>query len=281
MADLKVAVLQFCPRGDTNANLSAAERLLAGAAAAGARLAVLPEMFSCLVSADRWAAVAEEAHGGVERFLAAQAVKHDIYVVGGSYVERAPGGALYNTSAVLGPAGEILGRYRKMHLFWTDIPGQVLYDERTYLSAGRERFTFDADGFRAAVGICYDLRFPEFFRFPGGSAVDLYCLPAAFMQTTGRAHWEVLLRARAIENLAYVAAAGTVGTHHETPDKPGESARTYGHSMIVGPWGDVLSQAGDGEGIAVASVSRGEIDRARARLAALEHVREDLCPRRR
>jgi len=134
------------------------------------------------------------------------------------------------------------------------------------------------EGMRIAVGICYDVRFPEFFRLPGGKPVDMYCLPAAFMHATGEAHWDLLIRSRAVENLAYFAAAGTVGCHYEVEGRAGESVNTYGHSMIVSPWGEVLAEVPTGHGVAVATVARDEIDACRRKLGALDHIRGDLWP---
>jgi len=280
MREMAVAVVQFCPGEAREGNFETASRLLGEAAAKDARLAVLPEMFSAMAPAAKWPEIAEPRGGPVERFLSAEATSRRMYIIGGSYIEK-EGGKRYNTCPVFGPDGALLGRYRKMHLFWVDIPGAARYDERSYLEAGDEQFTFTADGFRAAVGICYDLRFPEFFRLPGGAPVDLYCLGAAFMHATGLAHWEVLARSRAVENLAYFAASGTVGCHYEAPAGSGETVRTYGHSMIVSPWGEVLARLGDGDGVAVAVVKGDEIDAARGRLRALDHIREELWPRRR
>jgi len=272
---LRTAVTQASPGENRDDNLERAAELLAEASAGGARLVVLPELFSALAAPARWRELGEPPGGPVERFLSGQARRHGLFLVGGSYLEDA-GETLYNTCPVFAPDGSLLGRYRKMHLFSVDIPGEVYYDEGKHISAGDERFVFEADGLRVAVGICYDLRFPEFFRMPGGRPADLYCLGAAFMAPTGRAHWRALVRARAIENLAFFAAAGTVGTHYEIPEKPGEYVGTWGHSMIVDPWGEVAAELEEGEGVAAAEVTREEVERLRTRLAALEHAREEL-----
>ncbi len=274
-----VAALQLSPGEDRRANLDRAAALLSEAAARGARIAVLPEMFGGLLPPERWRETAEPAGGATEGFLASQARAKGVHVVGGSYVERSSDGRFFNTCACFDAQGRLLGRYRKMHLFWTDIPGATRYDERSHLVAGDKQCVFEVEGLRVAVGICYDLRFPEFFRMPEGRPVDLYCLGAAFMEATGRAHWEVLARARAIENLAFFAAAGTVGRHYDIHDRPGESVATYGHSMIVSPWGEVVDVREVGEGLAVAEVSRAAVEEARGRLGALSHIREDLWPR--
>jgi nitrilase len=276
MSNIKIAVIQMSPGPDRAENLERAGVLLDSAAEQGARLVVLPEMFSNLSRPESWRQSAEKAGCGTEEFLQDKSCSHGIYIVGGSYIERGADGRFFNTCPVSGPDGALLGRYRKMHLFWTDIEGVTAYDERSLLSAGDERLYFDADGFRVAVGICYDLRFPEFFRPGDGAAADVFCLGAAFMEATGRAHWEVLVRARAIENLACFAAAGTVGRHFDVPGRPGEAVSTYGHSMIVSPWGEVLAECGDGDGVVTATLSRDEIESVRSRLAALGHIRDDL-----
>jgi len=273
--DARIAVIQMNPTPDRDRNFYRAADLLSRAREAGARIAVLPEMFSAMVPAWRWRGICEAAGGPVERFLSERARENDLVVVGGSYIED-DNGSLYNTCPVFDPEGALVGRYRKMHLFWTDIEDGVRYDERTWLSAGNERLVFEAAGFRLAVGICYDLRFPEFFRRPRGKPADVYCLPAAFMEATGRAHWHPLVRARAVENLAYFAASGTVGEHYPVNDASGELLKTYGHSIIVSPWGEVIQEIESGEGLAVAELRRDVIDRSRRRLRALDHVREDL-----
>ncbi len=276
MRDLKVALIQMSPSADRGDNLAQAARFLDRASEAGAHLAVLPEMFSLMCPPRDWRSGAEPAGGPTEEFLAGKAREGGLHIVGGSYVESAGEGAFYNTSTTFGPDGSVIGRYRKMHLFWTRIEGETRYDERSWLSAGDERYVWEIHGFNVMVGICYDLRFPEFFRVREGGAVDLYCLPAAFMATTGKAHWRVLARARAIENLAYFAGAATVGKHYEVEGRPGESVTTYGHSMFVSPWGEVEGTLESGEGVLFGEVKRDEIEAARGRLAALEHTREQL-----
>lgn len=278
MPETTIAVIQMNPGLDRACNLDRAAELLAAAAERGARLAVLPEMFSIIAPAQEWRQTAEPAGGGIETFLSGRAAEHRLHIVGGSYIEEAQG-TLYNTCPVFAPDGTLSGRYRKMHLFWTDIPGETRYDERAFLSAGEERMVFEAEGFRIAVGICYDLRFPEFFRDGGDNPPDLYCLGAAFMEATGRAHWETLVRARAIENLAFFAAAGTVGEHYPLAGGMDKVLKTYGHSMIVSPWGEILDEVEAGEGIALAEVDSEVIAESRARLRALDHVRRELWRR--
>jgi len=276
MSKISVAVIQMSPSGDRENNLSHAATLLAESAERGATLAILPEMFSALVPAAQWRQTAERQGGAVEAFLTETARKHRMYIVGGSYVEAADGGRFFNTCPVFAPDGSVLGRYRKMHLFWTDIKGATRYDERSYLAAGDSQLVFNAAGFAVTVGICYDLRFPEFFRKPLGRVPDLCCLPAAFMHATGKAHWETLVKARAIENLAYFAAAGTVGRHYEVAGRPGEFVETWGHSMLVSPWGNAVAETADGEGVAVGEITHEAIVQARGKLAALDHMRDDL-----
>jgi nitrilase len=283
MSILRVAVVQVSPGCDVTANLARAAELVAEAAAKGARLVVLPEMFAGVVPAERWGEIAETEGGPVESGLVHLSRLHHVWLTAGVGVQTRPqdptGRRTYNVCTTTDPRGEIVARYRKMHLFWTDIPGATRYDERSHLCAGDCQTVVDIEGFRTAVGICYDLRFPEFFRKPLGAPADLYCLGAAFMKATGQAHWETLVRARAIENLSYFAAAGTWGRHYEVAGRPGEWVETYGHSMIVSPWGEVLAQVGEGEGVAVAEISHERIAEARKRLGALDHMREELWPR--
>ncbi len=276
MSELEVAVIQTWPTDDYERNLERVGEFISEAASQGARLLVLGEMFSFMAPPERWRGAAQAAGGHLEGFLCDLALKHSVYIVGGSYIEAGSDGAFHNTCPVVAPDGRVVGRYRKMHLFWTEIEGETSYDERSYLVAGERRFRFDAFGFSVAVGICYDLRFPEFFRPRGGEPAELFCLPAAFMRATGRAHWEVLIRARAIENLAFFAAGGTVGSHYEVPGEPGRSVETYGHSMVVSPWGEVLSSLEDGEGLVRATVTKADLVAARGRLGALDHMRDGL-----
>jgi len=192
-----------------------------------------------------------------------------IFLLLGSFPERADSGTKpYNASLLLGRDGEILAHYRKLHLFDVALPGKPPYRESQQVAPGADIVTAPLPGtpFIAGLAICYDLRFPELFRAQTGRGANLLLLPAAFTSTTGRDHWEVLLRARAIENLAYVVAPAQWGEH-----APGR--RSYGRSLIVDPWGLILAQAPDGEGMITARLDFARLERLRQELPALRHRR--------
>jgi predicted amidohydrolase len=195
--------------------------------------------------------------------------KLGIFLLLGSFSERTPAKARpYNTSVLLSPRGKILATYRKLHLFDVDLPGAPAFRESESTHPGDEVVTaaLPGESFTAGLAICYDLRFPELFRAQVNRGANLILLPAAFTVNTGRDHWEVLLRARAIENLAYVVAPGQWGQH-----RPGR--RTYGRSLIIDPWGLVLAQAPDGEGVILARLDYDRLQRLRRELPCLRHRR--------
>ena len=259
------------PSVDTN--VAAARRLVGSAAAAGAKLVVLPEYFCFMGRSDRdKLAIAEHAGDGpIQDALAAIAREHGVWLIGGTLPLRVDGATasvdrVMNANLVFSPRGELAARYDKMHLFAYD-NGRERYDEGRTLQAGRTPVAFDADGWRVGLSVCYDLRFPELYRALCKPPCDLLSVPSAFTYTTGSAHWEVLLRARAVENQCYVLAPAQGGTHEN-------GRRTFGHSVVIDPWGEVLSLAldgADGEGFALADLSRERIEEVRLQLPALRH----------
>jgi deaminated glutathione amidase len=266
---MKIAALQTVSGPSVEANLEVARGLLQQAAAAGAELAVLPEYF-CLMGqrdTDKLAVREPFGAGAVQSFLAQAARDCGLWVVGGT-LPLAAGDDQHvrNASLAFSPQGECVARYDKIHLFRFD-NGQERYDEARVIEAGStpQAFTLpsrDGHAWRVGLSVCYDLRFPELYR---GLAADLLLVPSAFTFTTGQAHWEVLLRARAIENLAYVAAPAQ-GGRHET------GRRTWGHSMVVDPWGVVLAQREqEGAGLVLADLDAGRIAQVRRQLPALDH----------
>ncbi len=266
---MKVAAIQMVSGVSVEANLAAAGELLAQAAGAGAELAVLPEYFCLMGSRDHDKLAVREAFGAgaVQDFLAATARALGLWIVGGTLPLAASDAAhVRNTSLVVSPEGVCASRYDKIHLFRFD-NGRESYDESRVIERGGEPRAFNLqarDGQRWRIGqsVCYDLRFPELYR-----ALDAQVLlvPSAFTHTTGQAHWELLLRARAVENLAYVIAPAQGGTHEN-------GRRTWGHSMVVDPWGVVLAErAQDGAGVVLAELSAGRLAQVRAQLPALEH----------
>ena len=265
---MKVAAIQMVSGASLDANLAAAHALLREAAAAGAELAVLPEYF-CLMGhkeTDKIAVREAWGDGAVQRFLAGAARELNLWVAGGT-LPLVAGDAQHvrNTHLVYSPAGDGVARYDKIHLFKFD-NGREQYDESRVIERGDRPVAFDLpsrDGhtWRVGLSVCYDLRFPELYR---ALAADLLLVPAAFTWVTGQAHWELLLRARAVENLAYVAAPAQGGTHEN-------GRRTWGHSMVVDPWGAVLQSRDEGPGVVLADLDGARLAQVRAQLPALDH----------
>ena len=267
---MKVAAIQMVSTPDVNTNLDSARQLLKQAAAAGAELAVLPEYF-CLLGlkdTDKLAIAEQPGQGPLQDFLSRCALDDKLWIAGGT-IPLTTGGPnrVSNSTLVYNPAGQCVARYDKMHLFCFD-NGLESYDEARVLVPGNEPVAFDLpsrDGhiWRVGLSICYDLRFPELYR---KLASDLLLVPSAFTHTTGQAHWEVLLRARAIENLAYVLAAAQGGLHEN-------QRRTWGHSMVVDAWGLVLAHQAEGVGVVLADIDKPSLSAKRAQLPALSHRR--------
>jgi len=261
---MRIAAVQMVSGPEVAPNLATAGRLVARAAAEGARLVVLPEYFP-LIGADdaaRLAAREEDGCGPIQDFLAEAAARHGLWLVGGSIplVARDPA-KLRNSCLVFDDAGRRVARYDKIHLFGFN-KGDESYDEAATIEAGDAPVAFDSPFGRIGIGICYDLRFPELFRALG--TVDLLVVPAAFTETTGRAHWELLLRARAVENQCYLLAAAQGGVHPT-------GRRTFGDSMLVDPWGEVLARLPKGEGVVAGELEAGRIAEIRGTLPALQH----------
>lgn len=266
--ELAVAAVQLAVGADKRANTVRAGTLVAQAAAAGARLVVLPEKWTGLGSPEILRAVAERvADGEAVAAMRGWAVEHGIHLIGGSITERHDDGRLTNTSLAIDPSGEIVGTYRKLHLFDVDL-GAERYRESDVESAGEEIVLVDVDGWKVGLTICYDLRFPELYRILALRGAELIVVPAAFTEQTGRAHWDVLLRARAVENQCYVVAAGQHGEY------PG-GRRTFGHSMVVDPWGVVLAQTAQGDAVVSAQLEAARVAEVRAAIPALTHRRTD------
>jgi len=265
----RIAALQTVAGPEVGPNLEAAERLLARAAQQGATLALLPEYF-CLMGrrdSDKLAIAEAEGDGPIQRFLADAARRHRLWIVGGTLPVRSgdPAHAL-NRCTVWSPDGELAAHYDKIHLFAFE-QGEERYDEGRVLQAGDTPVALQAGPLRVGLSVCYDLRFPELYRALMDPPCDLLCVPAAFTVPTGRAHWELLLRARAVENQCYVIAAAQGGLHEN-------GRRTWGHSMIVDPWGDIVAErAEDGEGVIVADIDPARMADVRQRLPALAHRR--------
>jgi len=245
---MRVAAVQLNSTNDKDRNLETARRLVREAAAAGAELVALPEKWNMLAPPAELEAGAEELEGGVSTEAArGWAREHGIHVLAGSIGERVAGAdRLFNTSALIDPSGALIAVYRKIHMFDVEVGG-VTYRESEAEQPGDEIVTAAAGAVEVGLSVCYDLRFPELYRILAVRGARLITVPSAFTLATGRDHWEVLLRARAIENQAFVLAPNQVG---EAPPH----YVSYGRSMIVDPWGVVLAQAADRENVIVADL---------------------------
>ncbi|WAS54859.1 carbon-nitrogen hydrolase family protein [Burkholderia ambifaria] len=244
----RVAALQMVSTPDVARNLAEAGRLIAEAAGDGAQLVLLPEYF-CFMGhrdTDKLALAETYRDGPIQQFLAQAAQRHGVWLIGGTLPLKAPEpDRVLNTTLVFDPSGQEAARYDKIHLFNFE-KGDESFDEARTIRAGETVVTFDAPFGRVGLSVCYDLRFPELYRRMGDCA--LIVVPSAFTYTTGRAHWEMLLRARAVENQCYVLAAAQGGKHEN-------GRRTWGHSMLIDPWGEVVAVRDEG-----ASVVTGELD---------------------
>ncbi len=294
---MKIAAIQMVSGTRLDENLARARHWIAEAAAQGARLVSLPEYFCLMGHQDTDKLAFAERPGDlnapIQGLLSEAARAHGLWVLGGTLpmaIEGAPTPAerVRNSTCVFAPDGTLAARYDKLHLFRYD-NGREHYDEGRVLEAGEAPVTLraafvpsaaapgaasdgvaDGSSLRIGLSICYDLRFPELFRAmsfaDGQPPLDLISVPAAFTYTTGQAHWELLLRARAVENQAYVIAAAQGGTHEN-------GRRTWGHSMVVDPWGEVLACVPEGEGLAVADIDAARLAQVRRQLPALKHRR--------
>ena len=266
---MRAAVVQMNSRDDKAANWAKAEALVAEAASQGAELAALPELWSYLGPKERHAEVAEAIPGPTSELLAKIARRHRLWLMAGSYIERVAGEPrVFNTSLAFGPDGAIVARYRKLHLFDVDVDGRS-YRESASMAAGQEVVTAELRGIPVGLTICYDLRFPELYRRLAVNGAKIIAVPSAFTRETGKDHWEVLLRCRAIENQVFILAAAQVGTH-----PPGQAC--YGNALISDPWGVVLARAGYQECVVTAEIDFDYQERVRKEMPSLAHRRADL-----
>ena len=265
---MKIAALQTVSTPDVERNLEAAARLIAQAVREGAELVALPEYF-CLMAQrddDKLRIAEAPGQGPIQAFLSAQAKQHGLWLIGGTLPMRTADPAhARNSCCAYAPDGTLAARYDKIHLFRYD-NGRESYDEARVLEPGNEPVALQAGPLRVGLSVCYDLRFPELYRKLCTPPCDLLSVPAAFTYTTGRAHWELLLRARAVENQCYVIAPAQGGMHEN-------GRRTWGHSMVVDPWGDLLAVRPEGEGVVLAEVDLKRLASVRLQLPALTHRR--------
>ncbi len=260
----RIAAIQMASGPNVLANLSEAERLIGMAAAQGAKLVALPEYFAVmgLKDTDKVAVREAEGKGPIQKFLAAVAKRYKIWLIGGSVpLEASVPGKVRNSCLVYDDKGKLVARYDKIHLFGLDLGNEHFREEKT-IEAGDRVVVLETPFGRLGLSVCYDLRFPELYR--AMKDVDIIVVPSAFTETTGRAHWETLVRARAIENLAYVVAPAQGGYHLS-------GRETHGHTMIVDPWGVILDQLPRGSGVVIAGVNQAYQASLRNSLPALKH----------
>jgi predicted amidohydrolase len=270
---MRIAVLQVNSKNDKEANVQEALRLLELAAERGADVAVLPENVNYLGPKEGLLRAAEEIPGPTSETFAAKARELGVWILAGSIPEVSEyADHNYNTSLLFDRQGEIVARYRKIHLFDVEISGNVSAQESATVAPGEEVITADVEGHTVGLSICYDLRFPELYRELALRGAEIVFVPAAFTLYTGKDHWTTLLRDRAIENQCFVVAAGQIGAH-----EPNMSC--YGRSTIIDPWGTVLAQAPDGVGIADAVLDLDRVAEVRRQLPSLANRRPDVYAR--
>lgn len=267
---MKVAAIQLNSKSDKQENLGKVEKLVEKAAKNDARFISLPEYFNFLGEDSKKIEHAEDIPGGeTTKLLSDLARKYNVYIHAGSIVETYTDEKSYNTSFIINPNGEVIDKYRKLHLFDVDVKGIPTYRESNTIQAGNKPVIIDMEFGRLGLSICYDLRFPELFRYYALKGCNILLIPAAFTQYTGMLHWEALLRARAIENQCFVIAAAQFGSH-----APGKVC--YGNSMIIDPWGTVIARASEGEGVIIADLDLNLVQQARSSIPNLKHRRPEI-----
>lgn len=265
---MRIGIGQMNSQNDKQANLTQAEDLIDRLAGDGAQLIMLPEYFNYIGAEETMPANAEPMDGPSVDRLRRKAIRHGVYIHSGSFLEAADE-SIFNTAIIVNPNGDLIAKYRKIHLFDVEIPGGKVYKESNTFTPGNETVTVKIGDLTFGLGTCYDLRFPELFRRLIQQGAQVILVSAAFTLQTGRDHWELLLRARAVENLCWVCAAGQFGSappHHQF----------FGRSMIVDPWGVVVAQASDGATPLSGEIDTAKLERIRTRFPALNHRREDL-----
>lgn len=266
------AAVQMTSTPDLSHNLTQAEALIQQAVERGASLVTLPENFSFLGPEREKLNQVKRIAATTEEFLVKTAQRFGITLLGGGFPVPASAGKVYNVAALIGPHGEELGRYRKIHLFDVDLPDGITYRESDSVLPGDTIHLVRTEKLGAlGLSVCYDLRFPELYRALALQGADVLLIPSAFTAYTGKDHWRVLLQARAIENTCYVVAPAQVGTHYSR-------RHTYGHALVIDPWGNVMADAGDMPGVAVAQIDPKRLAQVRQQLPALQHQRLEGSP---
>ncbi|QHN05895.1 MULTISPECIES: carbon-nitrogen hydrolase family protein [Methanothermobacter] len=253
---------------DKYGNIERASSMVREAAGMGADLVVLPEMFICPYDTMRFAVYAEDENGPAVGAMGVLAEELGVYIVAGSIPEKTPEG-VYNTSFIIDDAGNIAGRHRKVHLFDIDVPGEITFRESESLLAGDGATVIDTPHGRVGVGICYDIRFPELSRMMVLEGAEILIFPGAFNMTTGPAHWELLIRSRALDNQCYCVGVSQARN-------PDACYVAYGHSMVADPWGGVVLEADEGEGVFTLDLEMELIDKTRRELPILRNRRPEI-----
>jgi len=266
METLLAAAIQLTSGPDRAANLEAAFALVDRAVDRGAAFVALPENVDFMGPEAEKVALAEDLDGPTFAAFAAKAREKGVWLLAGTIPERAGGGKVHNTSVLYDPAGRRAAVYRKIHLFDVDLPDGATYRESATVQPGAAPVVAQAGWARVGLSVCYDLRFPELYRALAAQGAEVLTVPSAFTLHTGKDHWEVLLRARAIENTCWVVAPAQVGRHSAT-------RVTYGNAMIVDPWGTVVARCSDGPGLCVAELSAAVLEQVRAQIPCLRHRR--------
>jgi predicted amidohydrolase len=267
--NFKIALCQMKVVDDKRTNLEKATTMIETAARNGTEMVVLPEMFNCPYDTNKFKAYAEPPENSPSLKLVSSIAKENgVFLIAGSIPELSEN-KLYNSSFIYNNHGILLGVHRKIHLFDIDIPGEITFKESETISAGNNVTVVDTDLMKIGVAICYDVRFPELFRLMILNGAGLIAVPGAFNPKTGPAHWETIIRARAIDNQAYMIAASPARNKDL-------SYHAYGHSMVVDPWGKVIAMAGEGEEIVYATIDGSYIEKIRTELPILKNRRTDI-----
>jgi len=269
---MKIAVIQMNSTNNKGKNIVKAKEFIDEASNKGAKLIALPEMFNFLGPNKEKLSQSETIPGPTIKCMMNKAIEHKIYILCGSILEKSKDcRKAFNTSVFLNPQGAIIAKYRKIHLFDIKIKGESFYRESATMNSGTKVVTISTDFAKLGFSICYDLRFPELYRKLTIQGAQIIFIPAAFTLQTGKDHWEVLIRARAIENQVYIIAPAQTGSH-----PPGE--KCYGKSMIVDPWGIVIAKASDKEMIIYSEIDLLYQNKVRKEIPSLSHIRKDIFP---
>lgn len=272
MSDSKfrVAVCQIKTRPTKEESLIQAESMVREAATGGASIVIFPEMFSCIYRHEYFSKMAEPLEGETYQALSRWAREYDVLLVGGSFPEKG-NGKLYNTCCIFDRDGSLLDVYRKAHLFDVDLKGSVSFKESDSFAPGNDYCVVDTDFGKIGIAICFDIRFPEYIRGLARRGAEVIVFPSQFSVPTGKAHWELMNRARAVDNECWIIGS-------QAACDPEESFRCWGHSMVVSPYGELVSEADETEQILFADIDLNEVDRVRSELPTFKKLREDLYP---